>query len=63
MSAATLIPRGTSFVTIATAATSGTVSAIATAISPSVVAIVRATVAAIAADRVVLLRFCIESQA
>lgn len=63
---AALIPRGTVFVTAAAAATSATVSAIATtatatSVSPSVVAIVRAT--AIAADRVVLLRFCIESQA
>lgn len=63
---AALIPRGTVFVTAAAtaaiAATSTTVSAIAaTSVSPSVVAIVRAT--AVAADRVVLLRFCIESQA
>lgn len=62
VSAATFLPWRTVFVTIATAATSATVTAIAAAVSPSVVAIVRAT-AAIAADRVVLLRFCIESQA
>lgn len=64
----TLIPRGAVFVTIATAATtSASVSAIAAtaaSVSPSVVAIVRTiAAAAIAADRVVLLRFCIESQA
>lgn len=63
----TVIPWGT-HVFVATAATSATASVTATAIaiasSPSV-AIVRAVVvvAAIAADRVVLLGFCIESQA